>query len=565
MPAIRRLQQPQVESQTIRPVYIDPSRTAGRDAAQLSRGLAGISQVAGEIADRETAIEADTANTEVSSAWLKWDAENRGKFAGANSNGYEKAAADWWDAAAKDQSDKLSPRARARVGPVLGQKRASALVGVAQWVNTERDKHADNVAAAQIDAEISFGVTNMQPAAAADRIRTITAETGARKGWTTEQVQAKQREALAGLHVNFIARLAETDAVGAQAYFQKAQAAGEIDAGRQAQIEKVLKAETDNQAATQFAASVASKPFGEQLADAAKIEDPQRREKAIQRINENQTLARAATEEKERQASDLAWQMVGQGRRVPEAVLSTMDGKERVQLQDYLRERAKKSGSEAANIKTDVATHAALWDKMVNDPEGFKTERLLAYRLKLSQSDYEQLVTKQQAMRGAKAPEIASAFTLSQRIDGGLQAAGIDDKKDPQGAYTFRTAVDRAIQAASVAKGKPLTPDEEQRAVDGVTMNKVFTPRTLLADRERPAALVPPDELVDAYVKVDGKDVKVSVVPAGDRALIMESLKRAGITPTEQAIVQTFLDRQARDKARAAGARPIPGSRALGQ
>jgi len=536
---------PRVESETIRPSYINAPANAGRDARQLSRGLAGASDALADIAERESRIAADSADAEITSGWLKWDAENRGKFAGQNVNGYEAAATEWWDKASQQYGESLDNRAKALVGQALQRKRTGAMTDVARYVVAERKQHADNVSSAQVDAAIRFGVTTMQPDGAAEQIRGIAAEVGARNGWTTEQVQQAQRRDLATLHSTFIAKLAQSDAAGAKAYFDAALARGEIPPERQAQTEAVLKGELDSQEATRFAASIAGKPFAEQLQDAAKIEDPDRREKVLQRVQENQTLARAAQQEQERQSSDSAWQLVGQGRRVPESVLQGMDGKERVQLQDYLRAKATKTGSEVASIKTNPEVHAKLWDMMVNDPEAFKKERLVASRMGLSQSDFEQLMSKQATMRGEKTTaQQDSMLTDTQRIDGAVSSLGIDAKKKPEEAYAVRSEIDRRVRAESAENGnKPVTADRKQQIIDAVVIDKVFVDEWG-RDPERPTTLLTPDEQKNAYVKVDGREVKLSSIPADDRAAIMRGLQARGVPVTEQAIARVFVARK---------------------
>ncbi|MGK5643592.1 hypothetical protein ACSNOK_36070, partial [Streptomyces sp. URMC 126] len=79
-----------------------------------------------------------------------------------------------------------------------------------------------------------------------------------------------------------VTKLAEVNPDAAQAYYDANKA--EIKFEHQSRIEQVIKGEADNKFASQFAASVANKPLGDQLAEAAKITDPERREKTLTQI-----------------------------------------------------------------------------------------------------------------------------------------------------------------------------------------------------------------------------------------------------------------------------------------
>jgi hypothetical protein len=367
-------------------------------------------------------------------------------------------------------------------------------------------------------------------------VRTLSAQVGARKGWTTEQVQAETLKNLSALHIAQISKLVELPggAEAAEKYYQANKA--EVGFAQQPKVEQVLKAEVDNQFATQTAAEVAALPLKDQLATAAKIEDPARREKTIAQIRNNYALVKEAEAEQEKQFSDTAWQLVGQGKRVPEAILASMDGKERVQLQEHLRAKAERG---SAAPKTDPADHARLVDMMLNDPEAFKKERIAA--AKLSPTDLEQFAAKQQALRAGSTEKQDTMLTDDQRVSGALAGAGIDAKKKPELAYSVRSEIDRRVRAESAAKGgKMLIRDEKQRIVDSVLMDKVYVSEWG-SDPQKPLSTLDPDELGKAYVTVNGKNVPLSTVPMADRSEIIRARRARGLPTTEQAIVETYL------------------------
>ena len=468
MPQVPIYNGPQVREQATQGGYQqEVDVTKGQRA--LAGALNNVAEVADRVVQREVETQANTADAEISAGWLKWDAQNRKNYQGAKAGEYTAAAEQWWADTAKGYADKLDPFAKRSVTQTLARRQVASLGAVTQYVEVEKEKHADSTAAANIDTTIQFGVSSGDVVGASERVRTLSAQVGQRKGWTTEQVQAETLKNLSALHIAQISKLVELPggAKAADDYYQKNKA--EVGFAQQPKVEQVLKAEVDNQFATQTAAEVAALPLKDQLATAAKIEDPARREKTIAQIRNNYALVKEAEAEQEKQFSDTAWQLVGQGKRVPEAILASMDGKERVQLQEHLRAKAERG---SAAPKTDPKDHARLVDMMLNDPEAFKKERIAA--AKLSPTDLEQFATKQQALRTGSDKQ-DTVLTDAQVINGELLKAGIDPKKKPELAYSVSSEIDRRVRAESSAKGgKMLTGDEKKRVVDSVLMDKVY-------------------------------------------------------------------------------------------
>lgn len=330
-----------------------------------------------------------------------------------------------------------------------------------------------------------------------------------------------------------ITKLAEGNAEAAQAYYDANKA--EVNFAHQARVEQVLKAEADNQFATRFAASVANKPLGEQLAEAAKITDPARREKTLTQIRNNHALVRQAEQERENAAADQAWQLFAQGKRIPEAILLQMSGRERVQLQEAQRTRAERLAA-GRSVKTDALTYIDLREKLAS---GEKVD-LRAYVEKISPSDMERLLDIQTAVKqgGAKQDSI---LTDEERKQNALLDLGIDKKKDPGAAKRVLEEIDRRVRAASAGKGgKDLTADEKQAIIDSVVTDKVYVDKWG-TDPQKAVSMLTPEEMEGAYVKIDGKKVQLRSVPESDRRKIIAALKATGQAVTEQNIVALYL------------------------
>lgn len=522
----------QVRTEALRPVMQQtPDVSSGAQA--VARGLGQLSEGLDRVALQQDRVQADEVDATITTEWLKWDAANRNKYRGQNVDGYETAAAEWWKTAGETFGKDMSPRARSLASAGLVRKQGSAMANVVQFVGAERERHADEAASANITSTIQFGVTTGDVAGAAEQVRGLVAGVGSRKGWTTEQVQAAQLQNLSALHLAQITKLAGTDAEAAQAYYQSVKS--EVMATNQPRVEEVIRGEGDNQFATQFAARVANQPLGDQLAEAAQITDPQRREKSLTQIRNNYALVKQAEQERENAASDQAWQMYAKGQRIPEAVLSQMSGRERVQLQDSQRTRAERAVA-GKPVKTDMATYIDVREKLAR---GEKVD-LRAYTEKIGGAQMEQLLDIQTSSKAGGAKQDAM-LTDEARINAALVGLGVDKKKDPQAAVAITGEIDRRVRAASAAKGgKDLTADEKQTIVDRVTLDKVYVDEWG-RDPQKPLALVTPEDLSKAYVRVNGKNVPVSSVPSTDRRQIIKALQATGQVVSEQAVVEMYL------------------------
>jgi len=532
MPQVPVYQDRQVRTEALRPVMQQaPDVSSG--ARALGQGLMQVAEAADRIDLRDAQAKAATAESQITSEWMKWDAENRNKYRGANVDGYAPAAEAWWKSAAENAGKELDPRAKSLAAQSLRTKQTQALGNVMVFTGAEKERHADETYAADVATTIQFGVTSGDVASTAVQIRDKAAVLDARKGWTTEQVQAEAGKNLSAMHLAQISKLAEQDATKAQAYYDANKA--EVNFQNQARVEQVLKGELDNQFATQTAAAMAGKPLSEQLAEAAKITDPQRREKTLTQVRNNYALVKQAEQEQEAKFSDQAWQLFSRGQKIPEAILSGMNGRERAQLQESQRTRAERLAA-GTLVKTDMGVYIDVREKLAR---GEKVD-LRALTEKIGKTEMETLIDIQTtASKGGVKQD--SMLTDEARINAAIVGLGIDKKKNPEAAVSLTNEIDRRVRSASAAKGgKDLTADEKQGIVDRVVMDKVYVDEWG-TDPQKPLALVTPEEMSKAYVRVNGKNVPVSSVPQRDRRQIVQALQATGQAPTEQAIVEMYL------------------------
>ena len=485
MPRIPTYDGQQVRSNALQPVQqreIDVS--SGLQSA--ARALGQVADVADKRVRRDAEIEANRVDTEITAGWLQWDAENRRRFQGQNVDQYEAEAKAWWDKAKETYAAQVSPLAAQAIGQQLGRKRNQALGSVLGHVNAEKERFADQQGEAAAMSAIEFGVDTGDTAAAAMQVRRIVAERGARKGWTTEQVQADQQRLLGTLHLSAITTMAERDATAARAYYEANK--GEIPAQAQARVEQVLTAEADNQFAKLEATRVHALPPAERAAELAKITDPQRLAKTRAELTNIVALEKAAQAEREAAASDEAWQLASQGRAVPETVLMQMNGRERAQLVDWRRQRAEQAAS-GRPVQTDWAAYIDARERLA---AGERVE-LRTLTTKIAPAQMEQLLDIQTRVRDpGRAPEVATA---EQQISTYIDRMELSGARKAEERGQFKAAAQDLFNEHAKRTGKAPTFEERQAILDRLTTEVVLKQRRFWSDQRGPAFQLPRDQL----------------------------------------------------------------------
>ena len=530
MPQIPVYDGPQVKVRALQPVMQrTPDVSSGLQS--LARVAEGFGQIADRVVNQQADIEAFSAQERILKAQNDWEVEARRVAQGEKAVGYRQQVEDWWKTVREQEFSKLSPMAQARVSKALSASYRAAVEAAGNYERQQveigaRSKLNGSLAQLQTQA-IKAGAVGAPAVVQAgiDTIRAFGRERGV-------DVTPEITKFTSGVHLNLIEGMASQNAAEARRYFNENR--DQIDSGTWDRVEKVIKAEEDNQFAKAEATRIYTLPAAERAAALAKITDPDRLAKTRTEFNNIVAVESQAQREREQAASDQAWQTVGAGKRPPETVLMQMNGRERVQLQDYLRERAKQAAA-GTPVKTDFAT----WYELSNRIAAGEKIDLRPYATKISESDLQALTTKQQAVGKPGAQE--ALFTLQQRVEKTFPGLGIDPKRDPESAYAVLSEVDRRIRAASV--DKKLTPDDEQKIVDSVVLDRVYVDEWG-SDPQKPVAALTPEELSDAYVNVGGRRVKVSSVPMADRQQITAALRAAGRPATEQAIVELYLRAQ---------------------
>ena len=419
MPQVPVYDGPQLATAPLRTPTARPLDVSSGTRA-IGQGLANLGEGIDRYQEREAQTEAYDVETRVTSDWLKWDSEARAQGRGENVDAYQKSATDWWNTAAETYGKDLSPRARALIGRSLQQKRVQAEASVLGFTSAERERHADEMANADIATTIQFGVTNGDIATTKDQVREKVAVVGARKGWTTEQVQARVAGYVSDMHMAQIDNIPSAEE--ALAYFDNN--VNEIDAGKQGAVRKSLERNVE-------------------------IEAKQR-----------EADAEKAKREAEEKLLDSAWGLFAQRQPVAPSVLAALPGREAAQLANAIESRADRE-AKGTTIKTDDK----LYNQTLLDIASGKQVDLRPLVESFAQADMDRLVKLQQDMtKPDAAAQVATTEQMFSLFKGDLDESDFLD---------FKRAAYDEISRFQQEKGRAPNYDEKTKIMDDLLINKV--------------------------------------------------------------------------------------------
>ena len=100
----------------------------------------------------------------------------------------------------------------------------------------------------------------------------------------------------------------------------------------------------------------------------------------------------------------------------------------------------------------------------------------------------------------------------------------------------------RVFEKEQLGGKRRASTDELKGVIDSVLKDQVYVRRTLLPDTQRPAALLTLAEQENAYVVYNGERIKVSSVPAAERAKIIAERRRLRLPVTEADVVRMWVE-----------------------
>src|SRR5699024_5594120 len=106
---------------------------------------------------------------------------------------------------------------------------------------------------------------------------------------------------------------------------------------------------------------------------------------------------------------------------------------------------------------------------------------------------------------------------------------GKPDAEALQKGIEVKAQILQNVQDWEQAHGKKATANDVQQIIDQMNDNQVFVHRSLLSDKQTPAALLSPEDAENAYVTIptdDGtRDVYLNAIPLEDRNRYIQQIR----------------------------------------
>lgn len=171
------------------------------------------------------------------------------------------------------------------------------------------------------------------------------------------------------------------------------------------------------------------------------------------------------------------------------------------------------------------------------------------YRMKLSESTYLAFVRRGIAAQNAAPPTPAGITTDNAMFDTELANYGMDNWINPsndsrkldvsQLLNAWRTSIDRVQTEQG---NRPITQDQRRALLREILDNRVRTSVNWWPDGDAvPVSMLDQNELESAYVQVGTEQIFLVDIPAGQRELIISSLRSNGQPVSEQRIAELWV------------------------
>jgi len=271
-----------------------------------------------------------------------------------------------------------------------------------------------------------------------------------------------------------------------------------------------------------------------------KINDPKTRKYAQDRVDD---LYKAQQLE-QKAAYDQAAQVVLQRgfNAVPPNMLDQLTADDQVKLQKMDEHRRK--GTEP---KTDYAKLQEFIDMPPAQLEELSLERDV--RPYLNNADFKRVTTMYQKVKQGDLSGQGSVKAEERQLRGVMAMAGIkvgnnkdaNEPKNLERQEQFRAAYQARKDAIFQATGKQPTATESKQIADQLLLDVRLSGTGLFSEDSLKLWEVTPEKLDKAYV--DKGDIKIADIPAQERLRIVQALRAAGQSASEENIVAAYLER----------------------
>jgi hypothetical protein len=281
-------------------------------------------------------------------------------------------------------------------------------------------------------------------------------------------------------------------------------------------------------------------------------DDPVARKTAIATLKERASEFDYSVRQRENATAGALWKSVIDGssidqiRRSPE--FKSLDGAKQAQLITSIE-------SFRSNTGDSMTQYRKYWD-LVSDPEklaGMSDDAIYAMAGEVGNTLTKDLLAKKLALNNPA--KIAEAKIDTDDFNMVALSAGLKpfdpkkSEKEKADLGTLKYAVEQRINVEQQQKKRALSRDEKMAIMRAEIDNKVMVD-TWGRDKSKPAALLTPEEKENAYVVVNGQEVKVNAIPADSRAKIIRQMRANNIPVTEQGIAEVWVASRNRPSSR---------------
>lgn len=216
-------------------------------------------------------------------------------------------------------------------------------------------------------------------------------------------------------------------------------------------------------------------------------------------------------------------------------------------LADHIDDVTNFAGNLARGVEPN--TDWKLWYDIVSDPAKLRGANLMLYRSRLGDTEFKQLTAMQGELNKPDDTKGAVITTINDVVKQGAIDAGIlpgrgnpnDDQAKAFGSFQREvTTRVRAFEATQLGGKRAANPDEVQKVVDGITMDKAYWDGWGM-DSQKPVYNMTDAERQTAYVKVGAEEVKLSAIPQSQRQRIIQALSSRGQPVSEQRIAELWV------------------------
>lgn len=540
-----------------------------------------------QMQQRENADAIFRVEAEDKAAWINYEADIKKTRQGQYAKNATVDTATWWkDRISKNIGTLGNTEAQRAYSQRATELQLQALHGVSNFEGQQLEIAHDQSWKADKVNTINMAASNPTPLtvdSSMKEIKRFNAYQAARKGWKAEVLNAENDADITNLHTQVIQQLAATNKDQAAAYFELHK--DEINGSQRAEIgEFAMKATAVAMGSKAAQAEwLANGPKSDtDAADidvmAANIRDQFKdntftRDAALTELKQMKTERDAGIQSRDAKRTATVNEMLMQGKSLA-AVQQTpawlaLDGTERRKIvlheesianQRESRAAARESRAASAAVRAEHQLSIAGWETMerLSEPTALMAikdrNQVLNLRPVIGQENTQRLLAKwdQFSQNTAKLSDakIDNDKFKEFASDAGLDPAATYGKNKDMAlrVSALRDKVESVIGQEQIAKRRDLTREEKDSIMRREIDNQVIQHSTFWFDKSVPAMALPGDKktLANAYVVVNGNEVKLSSIPPADRVQIIRARKNAGLPVTEQAIAEMWVKKNAK-------------------